>query len=105
MTTERTHVLNGKTVTDTYDAVLPGENFQQFAERTGVHMDRLIELNDAELEAEARLRGFSHSFPRYVPDEDGGAAHAETGVRCRIVNDRHVFGGQQLIIQRVDKED
>lgn len=104
MTTERTHWLNGKQVIDTYEQVQPGENFQMFAERVGVHPDRLIELNDQELEAEARQRGFNHSFPRYVPDEDGGAAHPETGTRCRIINDRHVFGGQALITQRADKE-
>lgn len=79
-----------------FDIVRPGENFQIFAERNGIDPKRLMELNDAELQQEARARGFDHAFMRSVPDEDGGAIHQDSGQRVKLVPDRHVFTGQTL---------
>jgi hypothetical protein len=78
-----------------FDQVQPGENFQMFCERTGVHPDRVLDLNRDEMTEHARVRGFEVGFMRAVPDENGGAMH-ESGQRVSYRPDYHVFVGQVL---------
>lgn len=87
-----------------FDTVRTGESFQDFAQRNGVASSRLIELNDRQLEEDARGRGFDHTFLRSVPDPEGGAQHRETGQSVRLVPDRHVFPGQRLRLRPADPE-
>lgn len=95
---------DGGSIVPEFDTVRDGENFQQFAERNGVDPRRLMEMNDGELEHQARARGFSHAFMRSVPDEEGGAQH-ETGRSVRLVPDRHIFGGTVLRLRPPEKGD
>jgi hypothetical protein len=74
-----------------FGIVDPGDSAHTFAERHGVHVDRVLQLNDAALAAEARARGFdTHRFTRRYGNEDGSFSDRP---------DYHVFGGMRLRLQ------
>lgn len=77
----------------TIERVQPGENFQLFCERVGVHPDRILATNREDMELEARGRGFDLMFMRHGKNDDGTDWQRP---------DCHVFGGQFLKVPQIE---